>query len=138
MRRLNMCEAFKSYVISKPPSFLFLLCLMAFFIVLYGLMEYINVYDIRNPDIKDWNAFKRSLSSLHYCIPKSSNKDEQEDISLILSNMKPDPLTLTHKISYSFEISLNIEFIDSISNLENLTHLYGQIQGYQIGMEGKY
>ncbi len=135
MRRLNLCEAIKSFVVAKPPSFLFFLCLISFFIVLCVLMRYIDTRNVRNPDIPDWNAFKKSLASLHYCI-QTPYAGEEDEINLIKSQMISDPMSLNHRISHSFEVLLNIEFVDTLSNLENLTHLFGQIQGYEIGLGG--
>ncbi len=132
-----MCEAIKSFVVAKPPSFLFFLCLIAFFVVLCILMGYIDTHDIRNPDITDWNAFKKSLASLHYCI-KTPYAGEENDINSIQTQMKPDPMALDHRISHSFEVLLNIEFVDTLSNLENLTQLFGQIHGYEIGLQGLF
>ena len=43
-------------------------------------MIHLNTHEIKNPDIADWNAFKESLSSLHYCIKLVNDQEIQKNL----------------------------------------------------------
>lgn len=52
----------------KPPTIVFLVCLLTFIFVLFSFILYLKAYDVKNPDELDWNIFREKMASLDYCI----------------------------------------------------------------------
>ena len=82
MRRLNLVESFINFVGSKPPAFIFLICILSFIIILGSFVDYIKRNPIRNPDDMDWNVFRGRMASLDFCIKYSAPSETIESQAL--------------------------------------------------------
>ncbi len=96
MRRLNIAENLKNCIASKPPTVLFVVCLISFIVVLSSLMDYILRHDIKNPDELDWNTFREHMAGLEFCVKYPSNVDDRingEKLKTDKNNVKKESKT---------------------------------------------
>jgi hypothetical protein len=70
LRRLVMIDNLKNFILTKPPTVLFLACLFSFIVVLSSYMEYLKTTTegVANLDELDWNTFREKLARLDFCI----------------------------------------------------------------------
>ena len=74
-RRINVAENLANFISSKPPTVVFLVCLICFLIVLGSLTDYVKHNEVRNPDEQDWNTFRQKMAELDFCVKYPSDKD---------------------------------------------------------------
>jgi hypothetical protein len=67
-RKFNLYESIKLFFLTKPPTVIFICCLLSFIFVLLSLSNYIDKHEINNPDQVDWNIFMENMATLGYCI----------------------------------------------------------------------
>jgi hypothetical protein len=89
MRRIIVIENLKNFIITKPPTVLFLACLFSFIVVLSSYMEYLKTTHepVANPDELDWNTFRQKLSRLDICVALPASNQSTVD-SLAATNKK--------------------------------------------------
>ena len=77
-RRIHLIENLFEFFSSKPPTVVFLLCLISFIIVLVILSDFVRNNEIRNLDEEDWNTFREKMAEFDYCVkyPNGQQTDE--------------------------------------------------------------
>ena len=68
MRHLSISHNTRTLLKSKPPTVVFLVCLLCFVLVLFMFIAYVRTHDVHNPDEIDWNIFREKMASLDYCV----------------------------------------------------------------------
>ncbi|RNA20857.1 transmembrane protein -like [Brachionus plicatilis] len=126
MGRIKIIDNLRSYVSSDPPGVIFILCILAFILVLSSFMQFVSKNKVRNPDELDWNAFERKLADLDYCFKlPNPETDTREEIFLINNTVK----------SYSYPVTFSINLESNKTDLDKLVFLYGKIDGFLIGLD---
>lgn len=115
MRRINIAENFKNCIASKPPTVLFVVCLISFIIVLSSLMDYILRHEIKNPDELDWNTFREHMAGLEYCVKyptKAEDRiiDEKSKTDKTTDRKSAETMLKEDKIAKKLVLLFNIIF----------------------------
>ncbi len=127
MPKISISQNTKTFFKTKPPTVLFLVCLLSFILVLLSLIAYVRTTDIHNPDEIDWNIFREKMASLDYCVKYPSQT------SSVTTHTKN--LNLEKKNTYFYELTFDIDYWGSLEGLKNLKTLVGKIDGFFIGRE---
>lgn len=128
MRRFSLSKGGTVVRNGKPPTIMFLVCLLAFVLVLISFIFYLKAYDLRNPDELDWNNFREKMASLDYCLkyPLHGAKYIQEE---------SHPHSSETENSYFYDLTFDTDYWGSLDELKNLKVLEGSIDGFLFGKE---
>ena len=84
MGRISISNNVKTYFISKPPTLVFVICLISFILILAYFIVFVKTHQVHNPDELDWNIFREKMASLDYCVKYQSqvknNKTKNQQI----------------------------------------------------------
>ncbi len=128
MGKISISHNTKTLLKSKPPTVLFLVCLLSFVLVLLTFILYVRTNDIHNPDEIDWNIFREKMASLDYCV-KYPTQNTPSGVTAPASTPREK------RNSYFYELTFDIDYWGSLRELKNLKTLEGKIDGLFIGRE---
>ncbi|KAI0222843.1 Transmembrane protein 219 [Lamellibrachia satsuma] len=149
-------ENLRGFVSSRPPLVVFMLCLGLFAIVLLTVANYIQVTELRNPDVsEDWNSFLTSFAQLDFCIVSNVTEVAVSPPATMTSaaystrKLKVTPpsiATTTQNGTYpnmagtsNFSVSMLLTIKPTkefLGDGYNLTYLSGAIYGNDLGLSG--
>ncbi|KAK2193500.1 hypothetical protein NP493_12g09000 [Ridgeia piscesae] len=145
-------ENLRGFVSSRPPLVVFMLCLGLFAIVLLTVANYIQVTELRNPDVsEDWNSFLTSFAQLDFCIVSNvtevavSTSAPVTTTALPIKRLKVTPSpsqnvtypSMAGTSNYSVSMLLTVKPTkEFLGDGYNLTYLSGAIYGNDLGLSG--
>ncbi|CAH1800731.1 unnamed protein product [Owenia fusiformis] len=148
-------ENFKGFMTHRPPLVMFMITLGVFAVILVSVAYYVKLNDLQNPDVKDWNNFLESFSTLEFCVTgnltESSATEETPTTTPLSKKSKRDKLHKKgHKLTttpvevydetqrnHSVSLLLTVEpTMEFVRQSHNITKLSAIVYGHHLGLRG--
>jgi len=83
-------ENFRNFLVNKPPAVVFLICLFCFIVILSSFIDYVQKYEIINPDEFYSDRLRTKISELDFCIKHPFEKISTSNNEIDLKKEKTD------------------------------------------------
>lgn len=135
------CKNLFGFAASRPPCFVFTVCLAAFAIGLFSLGYFVQVYGWFNDAVdiqyKEWHSLLDHLGSSEFCIFGNQSFLQNSTIANTTNITGPTPAGFAAVIIPQIDLSI-IPSDDFRGLVNNVTHVTAKMTAKELGLSGSW